>query len=59
MHCRDCEHFLNSSDANKPRTGLDGYGYCQAAPSLLARSLFFHEQKTCWLQPPAFKERKQ
>ena len=58
MTCRDCHHYLDSAEANKPRAGLDGYGYCKAAPSIELRARFFHESSACWLTPVLFKERR-
>ena len=58
MHCRDCVHYLSSIEANKPRMGLAGYGYCQAAPSVELRARFFRDDSACWLTPPAFQERR-
>lgn len=56
MTCRDCQHYLSSEEANKPRSGLVGYGYCKAAPSVELRARFFHETQSCWLSPVQFKE---
>ncbi|MFN4325216.1 MAG: hypothetical protein ACK4FP_04950 [Azonexus sp.] len=58
MTCRDCLHYLSSDEANKPRSGLAGYGYCKAAPSIELRARFFHETSACWLSPIQFKERR-
>ena len=54
MPCRDCLHFLTSEKANQ-RAVLEGYGYCNHAPSPLLRARFFHgSQDACWLFPEAF-----
>jgi hypothetical protein len=59
MPCRDCQHFLTSDEALKPRGGLAGYGYCKAPPESIDRARFFHEsQDPCWLAIPQFKERR-
>lgn len=58
MPCRDCAHFLSSVVANKPRWGLEGYGYCKVAPDVLARALFFHEMRSCWQVPHRYQERR-
>lgn len=58
MTCRDCLHYLPSDEANKPRAGLDGYGYCKAPAEPIDRARFFHELRDCWLIPPQFKERR-
>jgi len=56
MTCRDCLHYLSSEEANKPRAGLLGYGYCKAAPTVELRSRFFPETSVCWLSPIQFKD---
>jgi hypothetical protein len=59
MPCRDCQHYLSSEEANKPRAGLAGYGYCKAAPGLELRARFFDEMTDrCWLPANQFKERR-
>ncbi len=58
MHCRDCANYLDSVTSNKPRWGLDDYGYCRAAPSIELRARIFHEATKCWLVPVAYKERR-
>lgn len=58
MPCRDCAHFLPSAEANKSRGGLEGYGYCKAAPTIHDRALFFREDRDCWLVPIHYQERK-
>jgi hypothetical protein len=55
MPCRDCIHFLTSAHANQ-RAVLAGYGYCKAAPDIILRARFFHEQSNCWLVPQRFQE---
>jgi len=55
MPCRDCLHFLTSEKANQ-RAVLEGYGYCNHAPTPLLRARFFRDtQDPCWLFPEAFK----
>lgn len=58
MPCRDCTHFLPSDEANKPRAGLAGYGYCKAPAELIDRARIFHETRDCWLTPSQFKGRR-
>ena len=57
MNCHACTHYQTTAEALKPRPGLDGYGYCKAAPTIEQRARMFHENSPCWLTPPAFKER--
>jgi hypothetical protein len=57
MPCHDCRHFIPSAVANKPRWGLDGYGYCKAAPSIELRARFFADSGVCWLVPNRYQER--
>lgn len=55
MTCRDCLHYLPSTEASTPRPGLVGYGYCKAAPTPEGRAAFFHDsQQVCLLSPVAF-----
>jgi hypothetical protein len=56
MPCRDCRHFLSSVEANKPRWGLAGYGYCQAPTDPDLRARFFRDESACWLTLPRFQE---
>jgi len=57
MTCRNCQHFLSSDEASKPRSGLAGYGYCKAAPEAIDRARFFSDsQDPCWLATDQFKE---
>ena len=58
MTCRDCQHYLPSAEAYKPRPGLEGYGFCKAAPTLERQARFFHESSACWLTPPRYQEKK-
>lgn len=56
MTCQACRHYLPSEEANKPRSGLVGYGYCKAAPSLELRARLFPESTArCWLADDRFK----
>lgn len=57
MPCRDCFHFLSSAQAAQ-RAVLDGYGYCQAAPSVELRARFFPDSGNCWLATNRYQERK-
>jgi len=57
MPCRDCLHFLTSEKANQ-RAVLDGWGYCNAAPTVIERARFFREERDCWLVPNHYKERR-
>lgn len=46
---------MPSTEANTPRPGLVGYGYCKAAPTPEGRAAFFHDsQRVCLLSPVAF-----
>lgn len=57
MPCRDCLNFLSSEEANKPRYGLVGYGYCKAGATPELRAMFFNEsQPVCLFLPSLFKE---
>mgnify|MGYP000942101579 CR=1 FL=1 len=59
MPCRQCQHYHDSTDANKPRWGLVGYGYCKAAPSPELRARFFPDTTApCWLDANQYKERR-
>lgn len=50
MTCLTCAHYQSSEDANKPRAGLAGYGYCKAAPSIELRARIFTDgTPRCWL----------
>lgn len=50
MTCLNCTHYQSSEDAHKPRAGLDGYGYCKAAPSIELRARIFTDRTPkCWL----------
>ena len=57
MTCRDCHHFLPSEKANQ-RAFLEGFGYCNAAPTIELRARFFRADNDCWLTPPRFQERR-
>jgi len=57
MPCRDCVSFLPSEKAGQ-RSVLEGFGYCNAAPTVLLRARFFRDDQGCWLTPPRFKERR-
>jgi len=60
MTCRDCQHYLDSFEANKPRAGLAGYGYCNAGETPQLRAMFFHQSRSiCQFLPTRFKERPQ
>ncbi len=54
MVCRECTHYLDSETANAPRWGLPNYGYCKAAPDLIARARLFRGTSNCWLRPQRF-----
>lgn len=57
MPCRDCLYYLASAEALRPRAGLEGYGYCTAAPSLTLRARLFHDaQQPCWLTENRYKK---
>lgn len=57
MPCRDCLHYIPSEKALAPRSGLAGYGYCQAAPCVVTRArLFSAASAPCWLTEPRYKE---
>jgi len=59
MPCRDCQHYIPSSDALRPRPGLNGWGYCGSAKTAELRARFFPEsQSPCWQTPSQFKERR-
>lgn len=56
MTCQACLYYLSSEEANKPRSGLVGYGYCKAAPSLELRARLFPDATAvCWLDTKQFK----
>ena len=57
MLCRDCFHFLPSERANQ-RAVLDGYGYCNGAPSVELRARLFRDTQSCWLPVNRYQERK-
>lgn len=57
MHCRDCLHYLPSSEANQ-RAWLAGYGYCKSAPTVEQRARFFNDAGLCWLAPIRFEAKK-
>jgi len=58
MTCRACQHFLSSERA-KQRAVLDGYGYCNAAPTVELRARFFRDTTSpCWLDVDRYQERK-
>jgi hypothetical protein len=42
----------------KPRGGLAGYGYCNAATDIIDRARFFSEESDCWLVPIHYQERR-
>lgn len=55
MTCQACLHYLPSVAATNPRSGLVGYGYCKAAPSLELRARFFPASTArCWLAVDRF-----
>lgn len=57
MTCRDCLHYIDSAEANKPRYGLAGYGYCKAGATPELRAMFFPEtQAVCLFLPSLFKK---
>lgn len=58
MPCRDCLHYLPSSEAIQ-RAVLDGYGYCKVAPTPELRARFFAADGACWLVPNRYLERRQ
>lgn len=56
MTCQACVHYFSSTEANKPRDGLEGYGYCKAAPSIESRSRIFRDTTAkCWLNNDRFQ----
>lgn len=57
MPCRDCYSFVPSEKANQ-RAVLEGFGYCNAAPSPELRARFFRDHLACWLTPPRYQERR-
>jgi len=57
MTCRTCQHFVSSERANQ-RAELEGFGYCNAAPSALLRARFFRDHLDCWLSPARYQERR-
>jgi|GEM_PF-2345506 hypothetical protein len=60
MTCQACRHYLSSEEANKPRSGLLGYGYCKAAPSLELRARLFPDTTAvCWLDKKQFMAQPQ
>jgi len=58
MACQDCIHYLPSDEAFKPRPGLEGHGYCKAAPDYIERSRLFLAAGHCWLKPVQEKPKK-
>ena len=57
MPCRDCVSFLPSEKAGQ-RAVLEGFGYCNAAPTIELRARFFRDYLDCWLDENRYKERR-
>jgi hypothetical protein len=65
MNCQHCLHFLDSHIANAPRSGLDGTGYCNAAPRFdqrrgeaITSSHLIRGRDACKLLPSRFHEKE-
>lgn len=57
MPCRDCVSFLPSEKAGQCAV-LEGFGYCNAAPTIELRARFFRDHLDCWLDENRYKERR-
>lgn len=55
MPCRDCISFLPSEKASQ-RAFLEGFGYCNAAPTVELRARFFRDHSACWLPESRYRK---